>query len=185
MTIPIKVPLPSTTGSRLIPVSVIRRAAEETCAPRPIVIAGDVIASPAVRADSFVGVGARPPASSQPTMRPCRGPGPCSLRRMSASETTPSTWSRSPTTGSPEMRCSASIAATSRNGVSGPTVITFSLISFSIFMSTTSLVAPRIRAPALHRIARDPDSTCGELRQRVPRRPGARERGRRSDGSPH
>ena len=76
MTIPIKVPLPSTTGSRLIPVSVIRRAAEETCAPRPIVIAGDVIASPAVRADSLA---VSAPAACQQPADDASVPGPGTL----------------------------------------------------------------------------------------------------------
>jgi hypothetical protein len=114
-----------------------------------MVTAGVVMASPAVRASKR---SLSPYASSR--MRPRKPPSsssrPCSLRRMSASETTPRTRPSGPTTGTPEMRWRTSSAATSFNDVSGVTVRTSRCMISAIFMP--------LRSPA------DGSSASGEPR---------------------
>src|SRR6266568_2024178 len=71
---------------------------------------------------------------------------------MSASVTTPTTRPAALTTGSPEMRASASVRATSFSGVSKPTVFTSCVITSLTFMV---LLLPPCGADALDLLERD------------------------------
>ena len=101
VTIPMSAPSASTTGSRLIPSSVIRRAASATLRRALIVTADAVIARPRCARQLLLVHLAT--TESQATSRRSCGSGPASFATMSASETTPRTSSRSPMTGTPEM----------------------------------------------------------------------------------
>jgi len=116
----------------LTPDSTIHAAAVETGIAGETVTAGAVIASPAVREAAF----ASEPSSFLRPKSPCFAPGTSasSFIRMSAFVTTPSGASDESTTGMPPIRCSASIAATSFNDASGPTVRT------SLVMRSSTLI---------------------------------------------
>ena len=112
---------PSVTGSRLTLRSTIIVAATLTGFDASMVIAGAVIASPAVRA-SALAISWRV-SSDSPKIRASgrwwTASGSRPFISRSPSDTTPSTRPVASTTGTPLIRCSTRIRATSLSGVSG------------------------------------------------------------------
>ena len=89
-------------------------------------------------------------------------------RGMSPSDTTPTTRPSS-TTGAPEILRRASKAATSRSGVSLPTVRTSVVMTSKTFMGSRSFPAARLRRRSTpRRILRDRASTAHRLGCRCP-----------------
>ena len=117
-------PDPSSTGTLLTWFSCMIRAASETVAVVGTVTAGAVIRSAADSASAL----RRSTGSCQNGARR-RWSSPSGFISRSASETMPSTWPASSTTGTALIRCPASSATTCLYGMSSPVVTTSVVIT--------------------------------------------------------